>query len=89
MITPENVQYELRGRLEPLRDLGKVHLSVRYEPGPRVVRVGACIEHYTWDTRAEVIDKLLEYEDAHADEFALEFDVVPLEAVNDAAYAHA
>ena len=40
----ENLKFELAGRFEPLEsDLGKTHLSVRYEPEGSIVRVGACI----------------------------------------------
>ena len=60
---------------------GKVHLSVRWEPGPQIVRVGACIDNYTWETRMQVLERLLAFERDHADEFALEFDIVPLEPV--------
>lgn len=84
----ENLRFELAGRFEPLEsDLGKTHLSVRYEPEGSIVRVGACIASYTWSNRSKVIDLLLEFEDSHAGEFALEFDVVPLEAVTDPNYA--
>lgn len=84
----ENLEFELAGRFEPLEaDLGKTHLSVRYEPEGAIVRIGACIAAYTWDNRDKVIDALLEFEDSHADEFSVEFDVVPLEAVTDPNYA--
>lgn len=82
----ENLKFELAGRFEDL-ELGKTHLSVRYEPEGSIVRVGACIAAYTWDNRSKVIDALLEFEDSHAGEFSLEFDVVPLEAVTDPNYA--
>jgi hypothetical protein len=81
----DNVKYEIDGRFKDL-GLGKTHLSVRYEPDSRVVRVGACIADYTWEKRSQVIDTLLDFEDSHAGEFALEFDVLPLEAVTDPAY---
>lgn len=86
MITVENIKYELSGRLRDL-PTGKSHISVRYERGSRIARIGACITNYDWDTREAVVDALLDYEDAHADEFAVEFDVIPLEAVNDVDYA--
>lgn len=88
MITAESVRYELVGRFEEL-DLGKTHLSVRYEPGPRIVRVGACLERYDWDNRMAAIEALATFERDHADEFALEFDVIPLEAVRDEDFAEA
>ena len=86
MTVRENVAFELEGRLEPL-GLAKKHLSVRYEPDTRIVRVGACVADYSWETRDAVIDVLLDFEDSHQGEFAVEFDVIPLEAVNDPAYA--
>lgn len=82
----ENVNYELEGRLRPL-DIGKVHLSVRYEPETHLVRIGACLANYTWETRDQVIDAILEFEDSHADEYVVEFDVIPLEPVLDPDYA--
>jgi hypothetical protein len=90
MISSETLRYELSGRLRELdADLGKTYLSVRWEPDPRIVRVGACIQSYTWDNRMAVIGKLLDFEQAHADELALEFDVIPLDAVNDEQFAEA
>lgn len=76
MAIQENVTYELEGRLRAL-DLGKTHLSVRYEPEAKLVRVGACLSDYNWESRDRVIDALLEFEDSHADEYAVEFDVAP------------
>ena len=61
VLTVDNISFELKGRLGDL-DLGKQHLSVRYESGPKIVRVGACIERYDWDHRSAVIDALLAYE---------------------------
>ncbi len=87
MISQQTLHYELIGRFEKLLgDLGKTHLSVRWESGPRIVRVGACIDRYTWDTRMLAIKALLDFETAHADEFAVEFDVVPLAPVQDDEY---
>ena len=84
MINRDSLHYELTGRFAGLLDdLGKTHLSVRWEPGPKIVRVGACIETYTWDNRMQVIETLLRFERDHADEFAVEFDVVPLAPVQD------
>jgi hypothetical protein len=90
MITDESLKFEIEGRLQPLaHDTGKTHISVRWEPGPRIVRVGACIHHYTSETRMAVLETLLKFEEDHADEWALEFDVVPLEAVHDEEFAEA
>lgn len=88
MSVADNVRYELDGRFREA-EVGKTHLSVRYEPGARIVRVGACLDSYTWDNRMKAIETLLEFEDAHEDEFALAFDVVPLDAVSDEAFASA
>ena len=88
MARVDAIRHELSSRLADV-DVGKKHLSIRYESGPRIVRVGACISEYTWETRSEVIDRLLAFEADHAGEFAVEFDVVPLEAVNDPTYAEA
>ena len=90
MISNETLRYEIAGRLDELdADLGKLHLSVRWESSPRIARVGACIEAFTWENRMAVIGALLEFERAHADELALEFDVIPLEAVNDERFIEA
>lgn len=90
MISNETLRYEIAGRLDELEaELGKVHLSVRWEPGPRIARVGACIEAFDWENRMAVIATLLEFEQAHADELALEFDVIPLDAVNDERFVEA
>lgn len=78
----ENVKYELAGRFDVL-EVGKTHLSVRYEVEGNVVRVGACIERYDWTNRDAVLDALLEFEDSHRGEFSVEFDIVPLEAITD------
>ena len=44
MMTAETLKYEITGRLDAEREAwGKLHLSVRYEPGPRIVRAGVCI----------------------------------------------
>lgn len=86
MAIRENVTFEIEGRLEPLQ-LGKKHISVRYEPDTKIVRIGACITNYNWETRDKVIQALLDFEDSHEGEFAVEFDVVPHEAVVDPEYA--
>jgi hypothetical protein len=88
MITRESILAELEDRFAQV-PLGKTHLSVRYESGPRIVRVGACLARYEWETRMDAIKTLLDFERAHADEFAVEFDIVPLEAVVDEDFADA
>lgn len=82
MITSESIRFELSGRFNEL-PVGKTHLSVRYEPGPRIARIGACLDRYDWETRQAAIEALLDFERAHADEYAIEFDVIPLDAVTD------
>jgi hypothetical protein len=89
MTTLESLQYELRGRFDVLGDVLKSHLSVRWESGPAIVRVGACIEPYTWDGRMQAIEALVDFERDHHDDFAVVFDVIPLQAVNDAEFAEA
>ena len=90
MITADTLKFELDGRMQPLlQETGKTHLSVRWEPGARIVRVGACIDHYTWETRMLVLEALLKFEEAHADEWALEFDIFPLESVQNEEFAEA
>lgn len=88
MITRETILAELDDRFAVLA-VGKTHLSVRYESGPRIARVGACLARYEWDTRMEAIETLLDFERDHTDEFAVEFDVVPLDAVVDENFAEA
>jgi hypothetical protein len=88
MISTETLRYELDGRLAALNaDLGKLYVSVRWEPGPQIVRVGACISEFTWDNRMKVISVLLDFERDHADEFAVDFDVIPHDSVVDDAFA--
>ncbi len=88
MISAENLKYELSGRLHELASVtGKTHLSVRWEPQARIVRVGACLEEYNWDSREAVLKRLLAFEADHFDELALEFDIIPLHAVRDESFA--
>lgn len=88
MITVETLRYELEGRFASI-EFGKVHVSVRWEPAPKIVRVGAVISDYTWERRMRAIELLLAFEDDHKDEFSVDFDVVPLEAVQDEQFAEA
>ena len=90
MTTSGSLQYELEGRFQgATSDVQKVHLSVRWEPAPAIVRVGACIEPYNWDSRMAAIDVLISFEEDHKDEFAVEFDVIPLTSVNNQDFAEA
>jgi hypothetical protein len=89
VISTQTLQFELEGRFAELGLQTKHHLSVRWEPGPSIVRIGAMIDDYTWDNRMQVIGALLSFESDHADEFAIEFDVFPLEAAKDDEFAEA
>jgi hypothetical protein len=84
----ETLKYEVAGRIRDIEpQLGKTHLSTRWEPMTRIARVGVCIENYTWDVRNLIIERLVQFQFAHKDEFALEFDVIPVEGVRDDEYA--
>ena len=85
MLTLEDLRAELENRLTEVPT--KKHISVRWEPAPGICRVGVCIKDYDWDTRDRVIDHLLAFEDAHAGEVAVEFDVIPLDAVSTVGFA--
>lgn len=90
MPSVDTLRFELGGRLRDVEDhLGKIHLSIRWEPMSRIARVGACIENYDWNTRMEVLERLVRFQQDHADDFALEFDIVPLDAVRDEEFAEA
>ncbi|MDR6861993.1 hypothetical protein [Phycicoccus sp. 3266] len=84
------MKFELHGRLDDLLpQVGKTHISVRWEPNSRILRVGVCIDNYDWDNRMVVLERLLQFEGDHRDDFALEFDIVPLIAVEDPSFATA
>ncbi len=84
VITVETLKGELD---EALQGVGKYHLSVRWEAGPRVARVGVCVADYSWDVRDDVLRRVLAVEAAHADDIAIEVDIVPLDAVNTTGFA--
>jgi hypothetical protein len=44
----------------------KKHVSVRWEPGSGICRVGVMLHEYTWDRRDEVLTRVLAFEEAHA-----------------------
>jgi hypothetical protein len=89
-ISTETLQFELHGRLDDLLPtVGKNHISVRWEPQARIARLGIMIDEYTWDNRMLVLERLLDFETSHKDDFAIEFDIVPLQAVQDEAFADA
>lgn len=88
MINVETLKFELHGRLdELLPSVGKTHVSVRWEPLARIVRVGVSIDEYGWDHRMAVLQRLLAFEAAHSDEFAIEFDIIPLVAIENDSFA--
>lgn len=90
MSSVDTLKFELHGRLDELLPVvGKTHISVRVEPEARIVRAGVMIDAYNWENRMVVLQRLLDFEADHADEFALEFDIVPLEPVEDAAFVSA
>jgi len=86
MALRDALQYEIEGRLRDV-PLNKCQVSVGYEAGPRIVRVGVCIDEYTWENREKVIDRLLAFEADHRDELAVDFDIIPLEAVNTSGFS--
>ena len=85
MLTLDSLKTDIETRLTQVPT--KKHVSVRWEPGPGICRVGVCIHDYTWDTRDEVIDHLLAFEEAHHGEVAVEFDIFALDDVNTAGFA--
>jgi hypothetical protein len=85
MLTLDAIKAEIEQSLTSLPT--KKHVSVRWEPAPGIARVGVCIHDYNWDTREQVIDQLLAFEDAHEGEVALEFDIFSLEDVNTVGFA--
>lgn len=90
MITVNSLKFELEERLQSVAEqTGKTHISVRWEPQARIVRVGACIDRYNWDSRMSVLKTLLDFERDHADELAIEFDIIPLDSVRDEEFAEA
>lgn len=90
MPSVETLRYELNGRFRDVEDeIGKTHLSIRWEPMSRIARVGACIENYNWEARMLLVDRLVRFQSDHIDDFALEFDVIPLASVRDEEFAEA
>ena len=88
MTSAMSLRYELEGRFAASEaPFGKLYMSVRWEPAPQIVRVGACIGEYNWDNRMRAIELLLAFERDHADEFALDFDVIPHHSVVDDEFA--
>ncbi len=89
-ITPETLRADLAARFsEAVGQIGKYHLSVRWESAPKIVRVGVMIEQYTWESRMLAIETMLAFDRDNANTFAVEFDIVPLEAVQSDEFAEA
>lgn len=90
MITAESISFELDGRFDHLNEeVGKTHVSVRWEPAPRIVRLGVMLDRYDWDTRMTAVKAVREFEAAHWDEYAVEYDILPLDSVTDESFAEA
>jgi hypothetical protein len=90
MPSVDTLRFEVDGRLRDIESrVGKTHLSIRWEPMARIARIGACIENYTWETRMDVLERLVRFQLDHADDFVIEFDIVPLDAVRDENFAEA
>ena len=85
MLTYDAIKADIEGRLMDVPT--KKHVSVRWEPAPGICRVGVCLHEYTWETRDQVIDRILAFEDAHIGEVAVEFDIFSLEDVNTVGFA--
>lgn len=88
MTTLTAIRHELSSRFADA-GLVKSHLSLRFEPGPRIVRLGACIEPYNLATRGAILDRIIAFESDHDDDFAVDFDIVPLIPVTDPDHAEA
>ncbi len=85
-ITLDSLRDDITARLaDAIRT--KQHVSVRWEPGPGICRVGVCLHEYTWENRETAIATLLDFEDAYVGDIAVDFDVIPLEAVNTVGFA--
>lgn len=88
MPSNEALKFEVLGRLRDIEpELGKMHLSTRWETMTKIARVGVCIENYTWEVREKIVERLVQLQLAHQSDFALEFDVIPVEGVRDDEYA--
>jgi hypothetical protein len=84
----DTLKYEVLGRLRDLEPaLGKTHLSARWEPATKIARLGVCVENYTWQVHEDIVKRLVQLQLDHQDDFALEFDVIPVEGVRDDEYA--
>lgn len=88
MIGVETLQFELHSRLDDLLPTtGKTNISVRWEPVARIARIGVSIDEYTWEHRMVVLERLLDFESVHKDDLAIEFDIIPLMAIEDESFA--
>lgn len=90
MTSIDSIKFELDARMQEIAsDIGKYDLSIRWEPMGRIARVGFLVQHYEWAARMRVIEVAAAFQRAHLDDFALDFDVVPFDAVNDVTFAEA
>lgn len=90
VVEVDTLKFDMNRRLDDLLPIiGKKHVSIRWEPQARIVRLGVMIDSYTWDNRMAVLDRVLAFEADHKDEFALDFDIFSLGAVEDEAFAEA
>lgn len=90
MTSIDSLRFELDGRMgEIVNEVGKYDLSLRWESGARIVRVGFLIQHYEWAARMRVIELATKFQQAHLDDFAVDFDVIPYDSVLDSEFAEA
>jgi hypothetical protein len=90
MTSVVSIQDELDGMMQGIaNEVGKYDLSVRWEPMGRIARVGFLIQHYEWAARMRVIEVATAFQRAHLNDFALDFDVIPYDAVIDAEFVEA
>ena len=86
----DTIRYELDGRMsEIVSEVGKYDLSLRWESAARIARVGFLVQHYEWAARMKVIEVASAFQRDHLDDFAVDFDVIPYDSVNDADFAEA
>lgn len=90
MTSIESVRYELEARMREIsQEVGKFDLSLRWEPMSQIVRVGFLIQNYEWASRMRVIELATAFQQAHLDDFAVDFDVIPFDSVIDTEFAEA
>ncbi|RIT70425.1 Uncharacterised protein [Mycobacteroides abscessus subsp. abscessus] len=86
----DSLRFELDGRMSEISaEVGKYDLSLRWEAGARIVRVGFLVQHYEWAARMRVIELATKFQQDHLDDFAVDFDVIPYDSVLDSEFAEA